>query len=190
MKKISTKTLFVTSAFVTPAFSLSMGAYTSQAAAQSAFEDEIIVTATKRAESLNDVAAAVSAVSDEFLDNRALHNLEDIQVALPGITIGNDFAFAKIFVRGIGLNSALSGIDPSVALHVDGAVIAQASQQFSALYDLERVEVIRGPQGTLYGRNATGGSVNLVTAKPTDAFEGYGRVTIGGSDLNLSLIHI
>lgn len=148
-------------------------------------DDEIIVTAQKRAQSINDVSAAVSALGGDDLADKQLFTLEDIQVAVPGITIGNDFAFAKIFVRGIGLNSALSGIDPSVALHVDGAVVSQASQQFASLFDLERVEALRGPQGTLYGRNATGGSVNLITAKPADEFEGYTNVTLGGGDLNI-----
>ena len=149
--------------------------------------DEIIVTAQKRAQSINDVSASLSAVGADDIRDKQLFTLEDIQLVVPGITIGNDFAFAKIFVRGIGLNSALSGIDPSVAFHVDGAVISQASQQFASLFDLERVEAIRGPQGTLYGRNATGGSVNLVTAKPTDEFEGFTNITLGGSDFNLIL---
>jgi len=180
MKHIFREKFLVSSAMV-----LVIGALPFQAHAQSSsFDDEIIVTATKKAETLSDVSAAVSAVSGDFLQDKQIVALEDLQVAIPGITIGNDFAFAKIYVRGIGLNSALPGIDPSVALHVDGAVVSQASQQFASLYDLERVEVIRGPQGTLYGRNATGGSVNLITAKPTDELEGHLSVTFG-SDTNL-----
>ncbi len=160
---------------------------TSVVAQEAADEDDsrIIVTANKREQNLEDVSLAISAVSAESLANRQIDTLEDLQVAVPSLKIGNDFAFAKIYVRGIGLNSSLPGLDPSVALHVDGAVVAQASQQFASLYDLERVEVLRGPQGTLYGRNATGGSINLITAKPTDFMEGYTRLTIGGGDLNI-----
>lgn len=154
------------------------------APATNADDGEIIVTATKRAQSLDKVSAAISAVGATELEDRQLTTLEDLQVAVPALTIGNDFAFAKLYVRGIGLNSSLPGLDPSVALHVDGAVVAQPTQQFASLYDLERVEVLRGPQGTLYGRNATGGSVNLVTRKPTRTLEGYGDVTIGGTDFN------
>lgn len=146
---------------------------------------EIVVTATKREQRLQDVSAAISAVSNTTLADTQINTLEDLQVAVPSLKVGNDFAFAKLYVRGLGLNSSLPGLDPSVALHVDGAVVSQPTQQFASLYDLERVEVLRGPQGTLYGRNATGGSVNLVTAKPTDTFEGYARLTVGGDDLNI-----
>ena len=99
------------------------------------------------------------------------------------MSFGNDFNFAKLFIRGIGLNSSFPGADPSVALHLDGAVIAQAGAQMSSMFDLEQVEVLRGPQGTLYGRNATGGVINLISAKPTETVEGYARVTAGGPDL-------
>ena len=187
-KKISVKNSLLSATVLSGAFLSGTFLLAPNATAQEIGErggDEIIVTAQKRAQSINDVSAAISALGSDELVDKQLFTLEDLQVAVPGITIGNDFAFAKIFVRGIGLNSALSGIDPSVALHVDGAVVAQASQQFASLFDLERVEVLRGPQGTLYGRNATAGSVNLITAKPTDEFEGYTNVTIGGGDLNL-----
>ncbi len=148
-------------------------------------ENVIVVTATKRAQNLQEVSAAVSAVGAEALADGQINTLEDLQVAVPSLKVGNDFAFAKLYIRGIGLNSSLPGLDPSVALHVDGAVVSQPTQQFASLYDLERVEVLRGPQGTLYGRNATGGSINLITAKPTDTFEGYTSLTLGGDDLNI-----
>lgn len=152
---------------------------------EAARSDTIVVTATKRAQDLQDVSLAITVVDSTRLTDTRIDTLEDLQVAVPALTVGNDFAFAKIFMRGLGLNSSLPGLDPSVALHVDGAVISQPAMQFASLYDLERVEVLRGPQGTLYGRNATGGSINLITAKPTDYFEGYARATVGGDDLNL-----
>ena len=146
--------------------------------------EEVIVTAQKREQSLQDVSVAVTAVSAEDLLRGNIQSIEDLQSHVPGITFGNDFSFAKLFIRGVGLNSSFAGIDPSVALHVDGAVVAQASAQFASLFDLERVEALRGPQGTLYGRNATGGSINLITAKPTQTFTGYTNVSVGGSDLS------
>lgn len=152
--------------------------------ARAAELEEVIVTAQKREQSLQDVSLAVTAVSAEDLLRGNISNIEDLQHRVPGVTFGNDFAFAKLFIRGVGLNSSFAGIDPSVALHVDGAVVAQAAAQFGSLFDLERVEALRGPQGTLYGRNATGGSINLVTAKPTQTFGGYTNLSIGGSDMS------
>ena len=134
---------------------------------------EITVTAQKREQSLSDVSLSVSAVAADALVNSQTNSIESLQFLVPSISFGNDFNFAKLFIRGIGLNSSFPGADPSVALHVDGAVIAQAGAQMSAMFDLERVEVLRGPQGTLYGRNATGGAVNLISAKPSASLEGY-----------------
>lgn len=145
--------------------------------------EEITVTASKRQESLQDVNMTVTAVTGLTLEKRQIDTIEDIQAMVPGMSAGNDFAFAKLFIRGVGLNSSFAGVDPSVALHVDGAVISSSYAQLGAFFDLERVEVLRGPQGTLYGKNATGGSVNLITRKPTDEFEGYGRLTLGDYDL-------
>jgi iron complex outermembrane receptor protein len=149
--------------------------------------EEVIVTAQKREQSLQDVSVAVTAVTGDDLLRANIKSIEDLQTRVPGVTFGNDFSFAKLFIRGVGLNSSFAGIDPSVALHVDGAVVAQASAQFASLFDLERVEALRGPQGTLYGRNATGGSINLITAKPTQNFTGYTNVSVGGSDLSYGL---
>ena len=145
--------------------------------------EEIIVTAQKRAQALSDVSASVSAVDANALLASQTNTIESLQYIVPSISFGNDFNFAKLFIRGIGLNSSFPGADPSVALHVDGAVIAQAGAQMGSMFDLERVEVLRGPQGTLYGRNATGGTVNLITAKPTETLDGYARLSIGGDDL-------
>lgn len=151
------------------------------AAAQLELE-EVVVTAQKRAESLQDVSLAVSAVHGERLSDGQISDPGDMQAMIPNFSVGSDFGQAKIFIRGIGLNSSFAGIDPSVALHLDGAVVSQSYAQLGVFFDLERVEVLRGPQGTLYGRNATGGSVNLISKKPTDEFEGYANVTIGNYD--------
>jgi iron complex outermembrane recepter protein len=144
---------------------------------------EVIVTAQKREQSLQDVSLAVSAIDSSSLTENFVLSLEDVQHIAPSMSFGNSLGFAKIFIRGIGLNEQTTGIDPSVALHVDGAVINQPVGHFTSVFDLDRVEILRGPQGTLYGRNATGGSVNLITAKPTDEFDGYARATIGNYDL-------
>ena len=141
--------------------------------------EEIIVTAQKRQESIQDVSLAVTAVADERLIDGLIADPSDLQALIPNLSVGADFGQAKIFIRGIGLNSSFAGVDPSVALHLDGAVISQSYAQLGVFFDLDRVEVLRGPQGTLYGRNATGGSVNLISKKPTEEFEGYATATIG-----------
>src|SRR5688572_13619599 len=143
----------------------------------------IIVTAQKREQAISDVSLAVTAIGEERLVESNTVNIEGLQNLVPSISFGNDFNFAKLFIRGVGLSSSLPGVDPSVALHVDGMVVSLAQAQLGSMFDLERVEVLRGPQGTLYGRNATGGAVNLITAKPTSQVEGYVRMTIGGPDL-------
>lgn len=143
---------------------------------------EIIVTAQKRSQNLQQVSAAVTAVSSDRLTSAHVANLEGLQVVVPNVSFGNDFNVAKIFIRGIGMNVSTNGTDPAVAVYVDGAVISRPEAQFGSLFDLERVEVLRGPQGTLFGRNAVGGAINLITAKPTHELSGYARFTVGNYD--------
>ncbi|OYY90852.1 MAG: TonB-dependent receptor [Sphingomonas sp. 28-66-16] len=140
---------------------------------------DIVVTASKREQSLQDVSIAVSAVGADRLATAQVNNLQDLQTIVPSVNFGSDFNQAKIFIRGVGANTSTTGSSTGVALHVDGAYVARAEAQLTSLFDLERVEVLRGPQGTLYGRNAVGGSVNLITAKPTTELSGYGRLTYG-----------
>jgi iron complex outermembrane recepter protein len=168
----------------TLAISLFLAAAPQAAMAQAADADantveEIVVTAQKRSQSLQDVSASVSAVTGESLANQKIGNLEDLQSIVPSVNIGNDFNQAKLFIRGVGANTSTTGSSTGVALHVDGAYVARAEAQLTSLFDLERLEVLRGPQGSLYGRNAVGGSINLITAKPTKDFSGYVRGTYG-----------
>lgn len=152
-------------------------------AASGAELEEVVVTAKKRQETLQDVNIAVTAISDTQLNNLLINDIEDLQVLLPGVSAGNDFGQAKLFFRGLGLSSSFTAVDPSVAMYVDGAIITRAEAQLGSFFDVERIEALRGPQGTLYGRNATGGSLNLVTKKPTEELEGYGRATWGSHEL-------
>lgn len=149
------------------------------AAATETNDGDIVVTAQKRRQSLQDVAAAVSALGADRLQAAQVNNLQDLQTLVPSVNFGSDFNQAKIFIRGVGANTSTTGSSTGVALHVDGAYVARAEAQLTSLFDLERVEVLRGPQGALYGRNAVGGSINLITAKPTDEFQGYARLTYG-----------
>lgn len=141
--------------------------------------EEIVVTAQRREESLQETSIAVTAVSSERLQAAHVNNIEDLQLIVPNVYFGNDFNMAKLTIRGVGANTSTTGSEAGVALHVDGAVISRAEAQLTSLFDLERVEVLRGPQGSLYGRNAVGGSINLITAKPTEEADGYARLSYG-----------
>jgi iron complex outermembrane receptor protein len=154
-----------------------------EAAAPAAALEEVVVTARKREESLSEVSAALDVVGADDLATQQLNDVEDLQLLVPTLNVGETVGAMKVTVRGLGNVSNTRGEDSMVAFHVDGAVVSRPESQGMSLFDLERVEVLRGPQGTLYGRNATGGAINAVTAKPTDAFEGYVTLTAGNYDL-------
>lgn len=145
--------------------------------------EEVVVTAQKREQSLQDVGLAITALSEDRLIDAQVQNVQDLQGMAPGLTLGESFGFAQIMVRGVGTDNPFAGGDPSVAMHVDGVVTGQSSAQLGSLFDIQRIEVLRGPQGTLYGRNTTGGSINVITNKPTEEFGGYGRFTAGDYEL-------
>ena len=156
--------------------------------AREATGNEIIVTAQKREQSLQDVSVAVTAIGGESLAERGIDSLQQIQQVAPAVTFGNDFNQAKVFIRGVGANTSTTGSSTGVALHIDGVYVARAEAQLTSLFDLERVEVLRGPQGTLYGRNAVGGSINLISRKPTADLAVNGRVSFGNyKALNMEL---
>ncbi|GEQ98891.1 hypothetical protein JCM17844_25280 [Iodidimonas gelatinilytica] len=141
--------------------------------------EEILVTATRREQSLQDISTSVSTMGMEELQKQQISTIEDIQFMMPSITMGQDMRAAKLFIRGVGVNTSTSGVQGSVAVHVDGVVVGRPEAQTFSMFDLQRVEVVRGPQGSLYGRNAVGGSINFITAKPTEEVDGYVRATIG-----------
>ena len=129
--------------------------------------EEIIVTAQKRPEGVQEVPIAISAFSADALDRGLIWNALDLQFSVPNtMLVGND----RFTIRGIGNNAISSTADNGVASFVNGAAISWVPQ--NEYYDLERVEVMRGPQGTLYGRNTTGGAINFVTARPKDELGG------------------
>jgi len=148
------------------------------AMAQASLE-EIVVTAQKREQSLQDTPLAITALGTAELQSRQFSGLEDIVRIAPGVISTQQNGMNRLFIRGIGMNSVAEGNDPSSAFHVDGVYVGRPSAQLTSVFDIERIEVVRGPQGTLYGRNATGGSVNVITRKPTEEFEGYLRSSFG-----------
>ncbi|MEI9852371.1 MAG: TonB-dependent receptor, partial [Sphingomonas sp.] len=143
---------------------------------------EIVVTAQKRDERLQETPLAVSATSGDALERRGVTSLADLNSLAPNVSIGQQNGINRLYIRGVGLSAYSTGSDPSTAFHVNGVVIGRGSAQLSSFFDVERIEVLRGPQGTLYGRNATAGSVNLITRKPTRDLSAYLNTTLGNYD--------
>ncbi len=141
---------------------------------QSALE-EIVVTAQKREENLSDVPLAVSVLGKSLIENSFSKNMEDLQALVPSVSFrsGNTTRNNALTVRGIGTISFSIAAEPSVSTVVDNVVLGRSGQAFGDLYDLERIEVLRGPQGTLFGKNASAGVVNITTQRPSDELEGY-----------------
>lgn len=157
-----------------------------EAQAQSAANrgiEEVVVTAQKREESMQDIPLAVSALGTSALEQSGFDGVEDLSYMVPSLQFGNFGPVAFLNIRGIGSSDPFAGSDPGVAMHVDGVYIGRPVGSIFNAFDTERVEVLRGPQGTLYGRNATGGSVNLITKKPDDEFAGEFEGTIGNYNL-------
>ncbi|MBX3593777.1 MAG: TonB-dependent receptor [Sphingomonas sp.] len=145
--------------------------------------DEIVVTATKRSESLQKVPLSITAFSQEEMERKGYTNLGGVQESTPNLNFSVQSAgqnVVRVTLRGVGTETLVGGGDPGVALHIDGVYVGRNSAAATDIFDIERVEVLRGPQGTLYGRNATGGSINIITKKPTtDGVEGSGDFTYG-----------
>lgn len=135
--------------------------------------EEIIVTAQKRVERLVDVPLTVSAVSGDTIEGAFYNNIESLPRFVPRLTFrkGNTTRNSALFLRGIGTISFSIAAEPSVSTVIDGVVYARSGQAFADFFDLERVEVLPGPQGTLYGKNASAGVINMTTRRPMDQFE-------------------
>jgi len=138
---------------------------------------DIVVTARYRNETLQQVPIAVSAISGTSLNDRALHNLQDLAAAVPTVDFrnGSSNKDRTVFIRGIGTISTSPGVEPSVSTVVDGVVLTRPGQATFDLGEIERVEVLRGPQGTLFGKNASAGVISVVTKAPSNHFHAYGE---------------
>ena len=146
-----------------------------QAGAEAVSLEEIVVTAQKREERLQDVPLAVSVVSGDAIANKGGVNLESAQYLVPtlnfrksGTTINQ-----SLFLRGVGTSTFSIAGEPSISTVVDGVVYSRAGEAFSDLIDIDRLEVLRGPQGTLFGKNTSAGVINIVTRRPGDTFGGF-----------------
>lgn len=167
------------------ATALSAGLITSGAWAQEDGQDEprevIMVTAQKREQTLQEVPVAVSVVDAETIQNAQIVDALDLQSVVPALRVSQleRTSNATFIIRGQGNGANNPGIEPSVAVYIDGVFRARAGTALSDLMGLERVEVLRGPQSTLFGKNATAGVVSIVTQEPQFDFGGEAEVTVG-----------
>ncbi|WP_176482762.1 TonB-dependent receptor [Sphingobium sp. D43FB] len=160
-----------------------------QDAEQSGGIAEIVVTAQKRAENVQDVPIAISAFTAESLQERAVGSVSQLSAIAPNVNLdaGTPFsgstAVLAAYIRGIGSDDFAFNIDPGVGIYLDGVYLARTVGANQDLLDVERVEILKGPQGTLFGRNTIGGAISIVTADPGDAFKAKGDVTLGSYKL-------
>lgn len=151
-----------------------------QEADEASDSSDIIVTANKRTENILKVPVAVSVIAGGDLRTAGVNNVIDLQNLIPGLNIGTGGFGTNISIRGVTSTDQTSKGELGIAYNVDGAFVGRGQQQGLSYFDIERVEVLRGPQGTLYGRSSTGGAINVITKKPViGAFEGYGKFEYG-----------
>ncbi|MDT8320780.1 MAG: TonB-dependent receptor [Xanthomonadales bacterium] len=162
------------------ALGLGLPVHAQSGGASDSMLEEVIVTATKRAESIYDVPVAISAFSADAIEMAGIGDLVDIGKFVPNLNVtefsAGHTASVNPFIRGIGLQDHLITTDPGVSVYIDGVYLGRQIGQNWSLANIERVEVLRGPQGTLYGRNSIGGAINIVTRQPGD--EEGGRVAL------------
>ena len=147
--------------------------------------EEIVVTAQKRSESMQDVPISIQVFSADEIERLNISNTIDLIKNVPNMIGINNVGLpqaASYFLRGVGQDESISSLDPAVGTFVDGVYISRQIANNTRLYDVDRAEVLRGPQGTLYGRNTSGGAVRIITQKPHDHNEGFIDIAYGEYD--------
>ena len=145
--------------------------------------EEVIVTAQKRAESMQDISVSVTAFNQDSLDRQGVGDIWDIVNKVPTMNLQAPNGVVWGFMRGTGNSNPTAGGDSSLTFHYDGIYMTFPTAALVDMWDVERVEILRGPQGTLYGRNATGGSINIIPKRPTDELDMAADITAGSDSL-------
>ena len=148
--------------------------------------EEVFVTAEKRSESLQDISQAVTAISDQDIESKNIESMVDLSAIVPGVTVAKNEGYKTVIsIRGVGNETNQNAIAaPSVAFHMDGIFIASPFALQTDFIDVDRIEVIRGPQGTLFGQNSTGGAINVISKKPSmEEYLGKSDITFGNYGL-------
>ena len=144
------------------------------AQAQTGVIEEILVTAQKREESIQDVPMSISAYTGDMLQSLGSDTVVELQAQVPNLNVGSplgEMNIPNLSIRGVGISDWADTQESPVSMYIDGTYVGSLAGQTINLFDLERVEVLRGPQGTLYGRNTTGGIVHFISKRPTSEFE-------------------
>ena len=145
-----------------------------------ALVEKTIVTAAKAGgRDVQETPIAITAVSQADLGRLGTQTIEEAPALAPSVTFSQNTGWGQLTIRGIGTNAVFAGSDPSSAIYLDGVYLARPAMAFARFLDLERIEVLRGPQGTLYGRNAVGGAMNLIPRPPTNDFQASAHFTAG-----------
>lgn len=188
-----TYVLLATSAYCALAFAIPVEAIAQEtevsavaAEAESAAIDRrlstVTVTSTRREENIQNTGTSISALDESKLKTQSVDSVEDVAGLVPGLQVATYQGDTSIFIRGIGTPVIIAGNDSSTSTYVNGVHLSRAAGIGPSFFDLERLEVLRGPQGTLYGRNATGGAVNIVTKGPSEEWEGEASLILGNYD--------
>ena len=167
-------------------FALSFLFFMTYAFAQENIIEEVFVTAEKRSESVQDISQAVTAISSEDIESKNINSFVDLSAIVPGVTVAKNEGYKTVIsIRGVGNETNQNAIAaPSVAFHMDGIFIASPFSLQTDFIDVDRIEVLRGPQGTLFGQNSTGGVINVISKKPSmEGYLGKSDITFGNYNL-------
>lgn len=171
------------SAAAVPAVALAQTPEDSAAASEDTGMTEIVVTAQRRSERLQDIPATISALDSKALAAAGVADITSVGPRVPGFyTGGFGTSRPQLYIRGIGTRQFDPGSESSVGVFVDESYLGRTGGVLGSMRDIERVEVLKGPQGTLYGRNTIGGAVNVITKSPTDEFSAEAEATYGNYD--------
>lgn len=147
------------------------------------FENTLIITAQKRQQSAHKVPLAVTTYSSNTLTNERLQNISDLANTTPSFSMGQfNLAQPQLYIRGVGSNEDGAGGDSSVVVFIDGVYIGRTSGAYFDFYDIERIEILRGPQGTLYGKNVIGGAINIISNDAVNITDNKIEVTLGNNN--------
>lgn len=178
------RTIFISTASILAMSSPSFAQSSAPVQAQEGGISEIVVTASKREENIQKSALSIQAISSQELARANVSKPEDLSSLAPGLQVGTGSNFPQAYIRGVGSFNTQTAGDSAVAFNIDGVFVSRPWAARGAFYDLERVEVLKGPQGTLYGRNALGGAINIISARPRIG-EASGFLEVGAGNYNL-----